>query len=145
MDRVSFVMRVKDGQQDEYIRRHREVWPDVMAEHHRAGVTKMAIYMKGKDLFLYMEVENYAKAVRILSASTAVLRWEEYMAPIMDGSGNEAFDPANPYPASLPEVYFWEPAETLTEARKPRTDGADSHAASAPHIVLPRGWSSVKS
>ena len=137
MDRVSFLMRVKDGHQDEYIRRHREVWPDVMAEHHRAGVTKMAIYMKGADLFLYMEVENYAKAVRILSASPAVLRWEEYMAPIMDDSGDEAFDPANPYPASLPEVYFWESAENQAEIRIGQSDGVNSHPVAGPHFNLP--------
>ena len=144
MDHVSFLMRVKDGQQDEYIRRHREVWPEVMAEHHRAGVAKMAIYMKGADLFLYMEVENYPKAVRMLSASPAVLRWEEYMAPIMEDSGDQAFDPANPYPASLPEVYFWEPAEDQGEMCRPRSDDAGSRPVSAPHINLSRE-SSIKS
>jgi L-rhamnose mutarotase len=138
MDRVSFIMRVKDGQQDEYIRRHREVWPEVMADHSRAGVTKMAIYMKGADLFLYMEVEDYPKAVRMLSDSAAVLRWEEYMAPIMENNGDEGFDPTNAYPASLPEVFFWEPAAQQAEMRKRRAENGDSLPPPAPHINLPQ-------
>jgi len=143
MDRVSFMMRVKDGHQGEYVRRHREVWPEVMEEHRRAGVTKMAIYMNGPNLFLYMEVDDYAKAVRMLNKSPAVLRWEEFMAPIMEVSGDHDFDPANPYPASLPEVFFWEPAECHDDVRKIRTEAADSPPLSAPHINSSRE-SSVK-
>jgi L-rhamnose mutarotase len=134
MDRVSFMMRVKEDQRDEYIRRHREVWPDVMAEHHRAGVTKMAIYMRGTELFLYMEADDYAKAVRILSASPAVLRWEEYMAPIMEEIGDRDVDPTNPYPATLPEVYFWESAESNGDLRKPHADPTDGLPIPNPHF-----------
>ena len=31
MERVTFVMRVKEGEEEEYQRRHREVWPAVLA------------------------------------------------------------------------------------------------------------------
>ncbi len=134
MDRVSFMMRVKEGQREEYIRRHREVWPDVMAEHRRAGVTKMAIYMRGAELFLYMEADDYAKAVRMLSASPAVLRWEEYMAPIMEEVGDRNVDPTNPYPATLPEVYFWESTDGNGEARKSKPESADGLSIPAPHF-----------
>lgn len=144
MDRVFFMMRVRDGHQDEYMRRHREVWPEVLAEHTRAGVTKMAIYMKGTDVCLYMEAEDYAKAVRVLSKSPEVLRWEEYMAPIMESTGSHGFDPANAYPASLPEAFFWESADHGNEVRKPRAESADPLPPSAPHITFPR-QSPVKS
>jgi L-rhamnose mutarotase len=137
MDRVSFLMRVKDGHQDEYIRRHREVWPEVLAEQQRAGIKKMAIYMKGSDLFLYIEVEDYAKAVRSLSQSPAALSWEEYMAPIMADVGDGAVDPANAYPASLPEVFFWEPATHDGNGRKPVPETANSHSPAASHFDLP--------
>jgi L-rhamnose mutarotase len=131
-------MRVKDGYRDEYIRRHREVWPEVLEEQQLAGIKKMAIYMKGSDLFLYMEVEDYAKAVRILSQSPAALRWEEYMAPIMDDLNDQAFDPANAYPASLPEVFFWEPSAHDATVRKALAENGNSHLNSAPHFDLPR-------
>src|SRR4051812_28424214 len=137
MDRVSFLMRVKDGYRDEYIRRHQEVWPEVLAEQQRAGIRKMAIYMKGADLFLYMEVEDYAKAVRLLSQSPAALRWEEYMAPIMDDIGDQAVDPANAYPASLPEVFYWEPVTQEVNGHAPVSENGNSHSLSSPHFDLP--------
>jgi len=99
-------------------------------------VTKMAIFMKGADLFLYMEVEDYADAIRLLNKSPAVLRWEEYMAPIMEDSGDHVFDPAHPYPASLPEVFFWEPSELHAEVRNSRVEAAETLPLSAPHINL---------
>jgi L-rhamnose mutarotase len=137
MDRVSFLMRVKDGYRDEYIRRHREVWPDVLAEQQRAGIKKMAIYIKDSELFLYMEVDDYAKAVRILSQSPAALSWEEYMAPIMENMNGNGFDAANAYPPSLHEVFFWEPAAHDGNATKPPSEKANSHTPSPPHFDLP--------
>ena len=108
MQRVAFVMQVKPGQEEEYARRHREVWPQVEADLKRAGVHRMSIFMFGRQLFLYMEVEDYAAACEVLESSPESVRWEEYMAPIMENAGGEEYDPANPYPEGLPEVYFWE-------------------------------------
>jgi len=138
MDRVSFLMNVKKGYEDEYIRRHLNVWPEVMAEHERAGVRKMAIFMKDSELFLYMEVDDYPKAVRILSASPEVLRWEEYMAPIMEETGTNGFDPANAYPSSLPEVFYWAPASSVGEAAKSASETVDAPPIGPPHIHMPR-------
>ena len=85
MQRVAFVMHVKDGQEEEYIRRHRDVWPQVLTDLEKAGIGQMNIFMAGHQLFLY----------------------EEYMEPIMEDASGEIYDPKNPYPASLPEVFFW--------------------------------------
>ena len=54
-------MHVKEGQEEEYIRRHRDVWPQVLADLEKAG--------------------------------------------------GETYDPENPYPTSLPEVFFWRRGE----------------------------------
>jgi len=108
MQRVAFTMHVKEGQQEEYIRRHKQVWPETLRDMERAGIHKMSIFMKGRELFLYMEVEDYPAAVRILGESSDSLRWEQYMAPIMEGDDAEAYDPAHAYPEGLPEVFYWE-------------------------------------
>ena len=107
MQRVAFVMHVKEGQEAEYVRRHREVWPQVLADLERAGVEQMNIFMAGRQLFLYMEVEDYAEAARILGECPESVRWEAYMEPIMEDAGGQDYDPENPYPDSLPEVFFW--------------------------------------
>ncbi|MEC7227098.1 MAG: L-rhamnose mutarotase [Candidatus Latescibacterota bacterium] len=107
MERVAFVMHVKEGQEAEYVRRHREVWPQVLADLERAGVEQMNIFMTGRQLFLYMEVDDYAEAARILGECPESVRWEAYMEPIMEDAGGQDYDPENPYPDSLPEVFFW--------------------------------------
>ena len=107
MQRVAFVMHVKEGQETEYVRRHREVWPQVLADLERAGVEQMNIFMAGRQLFLYMEVDDYAEAARILGECPESVRWEAYMEPIMEDAGGQTYDPENPYPDSLPEVFFW--------------------------------------
>ena len=107
MQRVAFVMHVKEGQEAEYVRRHREVWPQVSADLERAGVEQMNIFMTGRQLFLYMEVDDYAEAARILGECPESVRWEAYMEPIMEDAGGHDYDPENPYPDSLPEVFFW--------------------------------------
>ena len=48
MQRVAFVMHVKEGQEEEYIRRHRDVWPQVLADLKHAGVHQMNIFMAGR-------------------------------------------------------------------------------------------------
>ena len=107
MERVAFVMRVQEGEEEEYRRRHREVWPAVLADLERAGVRSMSIFMADRQLILYMEVEEYAEAVRILAESPESVRWEEYMAPIMQDESGDAYDPHDAYPEGLPEVFHW--------------------------------------
>ena len=107
MQRVAFVMHVKEGQEAEYVRRHREVWPQVLTDLERAGVEQVNIFMAGRQLFLYMEVDDYAEAARILGECPESVRWEAYMEPIMEDAGGQTYDPENPYPDSRPELFFW--------------------------------------
>ena len=107
MQRVAFVLNVKPGHEEEYARRHREVWPEVLTDLEKSGVRQMNIFMAGRQLFLYMEVADHAEAVRVLGESPGSVRWEEYMEPIIEYAGGGSYDPNNPYPDSLPEVFFW--------------------------------------
>ncbi|MCY3708365.1 MAG: L-rhamnose mutarotase [Caldilineaceae bacterium] len=108
MERVAFAMHVREGEEEEYRRRHQDVWPAVLADLERAGVRSMSIFMAERQLFLYMETENYAEAVRILAQSPESVRWEEYMAPIMEDESGDDYDPHDAYPEGMPEVFHWQ-------------------------------------
>ena len=108
MQRIAFIMHVKEGEEDEYIHRHQAVWSEALRDMKRAGIHKMSIFMKARELFLYMEVEDYAEAVRILGQCPDSVRWEKYMAPIMESESGETYDPTNAYPEGLPEVFYWQ-------------------------------------
>ena len=58
MERIAFVMKAREGQEEEYIRRHKEVWSEVLADMKKAGVHRMSIFMQGRKLFLYMKLKT---------------------------------------------------------------------------------------
>jgi hypothetical protein len=60
------------------------------------------------------------------------------MAPIMEASDDRVFNPKNPYPASLPEVFFWEKPERHAVVHEPSLKTNDAQHLSAPHMSVPR-------
>jgi L-rhamnose mutarotase len=101
MQRIAFVMRVLPGQEEEYRRRHRAVWPDMLQALKDAGCANYSIYMRGRELFAYMEVEDFDRLRRTLAASEASQRWEAGMAGIME----QAILPETGFHELLPEVF----------------------------------------
>ena len=108
MERIAFLLGVRAGYEEEYKRRHDNLWPELSKEMRGAGVSKMSIFRFGLQLFLYMEVEDYAESVRILENSPVSIRWENYMAPIMHSADGGDYDPVDAYSDGLPEVFHWE-------------------------------------
>jgi L-rhamnose mutarotase len=101
MQRIAFIMRIKPGTEEEYRRRHQRVWPEMLADLKRAGCQNYSIYLRGTELFAYMEVEDFERYLEIMKASQASERWEEYMSDILI----RETDPATGFPSLLPEVF----------------------------------------
>src|SRR5262249_22160357 len=57
MQRIGFCMRLLPGKEAESRRRHEQVWPDLLADLHAAGARNYSIFLRGSDLFAYLEVE----------------------------------------------------------------------------------------
>ncbi len=83
MQRVAFIMRIKPGTQEEYRRRHQQVWPELVTDLKRAGCQNYSIYLRGTELFAYMEVEDFQRYLEIMEASRASQRWETKMSDIL--------------------------------------------------------------
>ncbi len=101
MERIAFVMRVKPGQEAEYRRRHEAVWPEMLRALKDAGCSNYSIYMKGRDLFAYMEVDDFERFRRYMSDNEDSQRWEAQMAPIME----RAIQADTGFHEVLPEVF----------------------------------------
>lgn len=101
MERIAFVMRTKAGQEAEYRRRHEAVWPEMLQALKDAGCSNYSIYMKGRDLFAYMEVDDFERFKRQMAANPDAERWETQMAPIME----RAIQPDTGFHEVLPEVF----------------------------------------
>ena len=101
MQRIAFVMRVKAGREQEYRGRHEAVWPEMLRALKDAGCSNYSIYMKGQDLFAYMEVADFEGFKRQMSSNADAQRWEEQMEPIME----RAIQPDTGFHEVVPEVF----------------------------------------
>jgi L-rhamnose mutarotase len=101
MQRIAFTMRIRPGTQEEYQRRHQAVWPELLADLTAAGCHNYSIYLRGEDLFAYIEVEDFSAYLRKMAASEASRRWEEQMSDILIRD----LDSATGFPPTLEEVF----------------------------------------
>lgn len=104
MERVGFAMRVLPGREAEYVRRHAAVWPELLADLRAAGVRTYSIYLRGSDLFAYLEVTDFAWFTESMAGSEANARWQVEMADLID----PLTDPATGFHTRLSEVFHLE-------------------------------------
>ena len=101
MQRIAFRMRISPGSEEEYRRRHRQVWPELLADLKRAGCQNYSIFLSDTELFAYMEVEDFQRYLAIMATSQASERWEAQMGDILLRETEEATG----FPPVLEEVF----------------------------------------
>lgn len=101
MTQFAWVLELRPGYEEEYKRRHDEIWPDVVAETQAAGIRNYSIFRHGLTLIGYFETDDLDWAIAHLNAGEANRRWDEYMAPIM----KIEIDEATNFPFLLPLVW----------------------------------------
>ena len=76
MERVGFTMRLLPGQEAEYRRRHADVWPEMLTALRAAGARDYAIFIRGSDLFAYLEVDDFAVFRAAMAANPVDAQWQ---------------------------------------------------------------------
>lgn len=94
MEKHVWKAHIKEGMVDEYIRRHDEIWPEMVETLKEAGIRNYTIWNVGTELFGYYECEKgYDFARDAQATSPVVARWDVYMADILtfdtDENGNQ--------------------------------------------------------
>jgi L-rhamnose mutarotase len=82
MIRRAFTLRLKPGGLAEYVRRHDEIWAELVAEIERSGIGTITIFENDPIIFLYSEIYD-EHAWDTLWHSDVHLRWAEMMNPLM--------------------------------------------------------------
>jgi L-rhamnose mutarotase len=101
MQRIAFLMKLKSDNEEEYKRRHNEIWPEMLAALRRAGVHNYSIYLNGEQLFAYLEVEDFDRMTKMLAADPTNARWQASMQPLIE----VPVDPQTSFPPALPEMF----------------------------------------
>jgi L-rhamnose mutarotase len=101
VERIGFVMRLRPGQEAEYRRRHAAVWPEMLDALRAAGAHDYSIFLRGDDLFGYLEVEDLERFQASLAESEVNARWQAEMTGLID----PLTDPLTGFHQRLDEVF----------------------------------------
>ena len=82
--RSAFVLHVRPDRVDEYIRAHREVWPEMLAALREAGIRNYTIFRHGSQMFGYFEADDLEAAARHLERQDVSVRWQNAMAELLE-------------------------------------------------------------
>ncbi|MGB9591577.1 MAG: L-rhamnose mutarotase [Candidatus Kryptoniota bacterium] len=101
MQRFAFKMKLKSGCKDEYIRRHKAIWPELKAVLTASGVRDYTIYLDAESNTLFAVQSQYGeKSSQDLGENPIVRRWWKYMSDIMETNPD-----SSPVSIPLEEVF----------------------------------------
>ena len=83
---VGLHTRLKAGSEERYEEHHRAVWPDVVKEIRRAGITRYVIFRDGLDVFHYIECEDYDRAIAQIAKDQVSMKWEAEISNMMEAT-----------------------------------------------------------
>ena len=93
--RVGFQLQIDPARIDEYVERHRQVWPRMLAEITASGRRNYTIFLRPDGLlFGYFEVDDLAASTAYLAGSEIAAEWEAESAGFftqLDGRPDQAF------------------------------------------------------
>lgn len=97
----AWVLGVRPGYEEEYKRRHDELWPEMDACLRAAGIRNYHIFRYGLTLFGYFETDDLPRTIAALKEDPVNRRWSEHMADIMQID----IDPRTGFPFLLPKQW----------------------------------------
>lgn len=84
MPRYAYQLRIREGCEEEYDRRHVAVWPELLNDLADAGVREYSIFRRGQQLFLYLHVDSFDAFLKRMESSEPNSRWQAMMADIFE-------------------------------------------------------------
>lgn len=101
MKRVAFKMKLKVGYEEEYKKRHDEIWPELKETLSRAGIYDYSIFLDKETLTLFaVQKLKDNNTVEELPSKEIMKKWWDYMKDIMETNLDNS-----PVAASLEEVF----------------------------------------
>ena len=83
MEHVMFVQEVKPEKKDEYIKAHRDIWPELLVAIRDSGIEREMIWLHGNNIYIYMMAEHFDKAMAILAEKQIFKDWIDKMEPLL--------------------------------------------------------------
>jgi L-rhamnose mutarotase len=94
MQRIGFLLKVKQDMIEEYKKRHQEVWPEMQEALSRTGWHNYSLFLAEDGmLFGYFETPvSLEEAQKGMSKEEVNARWQTQMAPFFENIGGKHAD-----------------------------------------------------
>lgn len=93
MQRVGFVLKVKQDRLEEYKGTHKNVWPEMQQALREAGWTNYSLFAREDGtLFGYLETEDFDRSLAEMDKRDVNTRWQAEMAQYFEGIGGKRPD-----------------------------------------------------
>lgn len=104
MKRLAFKMHLNQGQKEEYIKRHNQIWPELKTLLKDAGISEYSIFLdeETNTLFAFQKMSGEGNS-QDLGQTEIVKEWWAFMADIMETNPDNS-----PVTAKLEEVFYME-------------------------------------
>jgi L-rhamnose mutarotase len=102
MQRIAFTMRLHKGFEEEYHRRHDNLWPELQTLLQATGIREYSIFLDEPTgtLFAVLCIADLQQ-LDILPAQPVMQRWWAYMQDIMESNPDNS-----PVTTPLKEVFY---------------------------------------
>ena len=85
--RYCFNLQVDPGRLDEYVERHKAVWPEMQDALRATGWRNYSLFLRSDGLLIgYVEAEDLAASQAAMEALDVNTRWQAEMAPFFAGT-----------------------------------------------------------
>jgi len=100
--RFGFKMKLLPGFREEYLKRHNEVWPELVELLKKEGIGNYSIFLddESNTLFAYQEQSGESTS-QDLGNTEVVKKWWKYMADIMETNPDNS-----PVTIPLEQVFY---------------------------------------
>lgn len=92
MKRRAWLLKVKEGKEEEYSRAHAAVWPELLKAARQAGIKNQSCFVSGRDVIVYEEADDIEATVTKLLTVDVKKRWDKAMSSILEENGSRLFD-----------------------------------------------------
>jgi L-rhamnose mutarotase len=84
MERIVYMARLRADKVEDYKQAHKNVWVELIKEASQSGIKNHGCFLRGRDLIIYLETQDYEKTQKEFAAKDVTRRWDQYMAEFFD-------------------------------------------------------------
>jgi len=103
LNRYCFCLQVRPDRLEEYVERHRDVWPEMQAALRESGWHNYSLFLRADGLLIgYVESEDLDAAQKAMAATEVNARWRAQMTEFF--AGIDGLPPDESF-LLLPEIF----------------------------------------